>query len=142
MEEFMSRFTMLENVVRSFVLLGITCCAFAQQPAQTQTKPAPARPAGGPARPVHPPLFFSEAWKQPSTPPAPADHGAWPASPDDVSNPHLKLQLYRAASKHLMISGASESDTNPLNLWNGVCSSPIAATLRDKDNYVDLTGLA
>jgi hypothetical protein len=32
--------------------------------------------------------------------------------------------------------------SDPANLWTGVCMSPVAATLRHKDNYVDLTGLA
>ena len=32
--------------------------------------------------------------------------------------------------------------TDPPNLWTGVCQTPVAATLRDKNNYVDLTGLA
>jgi hypothetical protein len=31
--------------------------------------------------------------------------------------------------------------TDPPNLWTGVCQTPVAATLRDKNNYVDLTGL-
>src|SRR4029078_4433315 len=29
-----------------------------------------------------------------------------------------------------------------VDLWNGLASSPVAVTLRDKRNYVDLTGLA
>ena len=32
--------------------------------------------------------------------------------------------------------------TDPPNLWTGVCQTAVAATLRDKNNYVDLTGLA
>jgi hypothetical protein len=32
--------------------------------------------------------------------------------------------------------------TDPPNLWTGVCQTPVAATLRDKANYVDLTGAA
>jgi len=32
--------------------------------------------------------------------------------------------------------------TDPPNLWTGVCQTPVAATLRDKNSYVDLTGLA
>jgi len=32
--------------------------------------------------------------------------------------------------------------TDPPNLWTGVCGTPVAATLRDRGNYVDLTGLA
>jgi hypothetical protein len=37
---------------------------------------------------------------------------------------------------------AAGSATDPPNLWTGVCQTPVAATLRDKSNYVDLTGLA
>jgi len=32
--------------------------------------------------------------------------------------------------------------TDPPNLWTGVCSTPIAVTLRDRNSYVDLRGLA
>ena len=32
--------------------------------------------------------------------------------------------------------------TDPPNLWTGVCLSGVAVTLRDRNNYVDLTGLA
>jgi hypothetical protein len=31
---------------------------------------------------------------------------------------------------------------DPVNLWTGACLNPVAATLRDKNNYVDLTGEA
>jgi hypothetical protein len=37
---------------------------------------------------------------------------------------------------------AAGQPTDPPNLWTGVCQTPIAVTLRDKTNYVDLTGLA
>jgi hypothetical protein len=36
----------------------------------------------------------------------------------------------------------SGQPTDPPNLWTGVCNTPVAATLRDRANYVDLTGLA
>lgn len=32
--------------------------------------------------------------------------------------------------------------SDPPNLWTGVCPQPVAATLRDRNNYVNLTGLA
>ena len=32
--------------------------------------------------------------------------------------------------------------SDPPNLWTGVCGTAVAATLRDRANYVDLTGLA
>jgi hypothetical protein len=36
----------------------------------------------------------------------------------------------------------SGQPTDPPNLWTGVCMTPVAVTLRDRDHYVDLTGLA
>jgi len=37
---------------------------------------------------------------------------------------------------------AAGQPTDPPNLWTGVCQTPVAATLRDRTRYVDLTGLA
>jgi hypothetical protein len=37
---------------------------------------------------------------------------------------------------------AAGQRTDPPNLWTGVCQTPVAATLRDKTHYADLTGLA
>jgi hypothetical protein len=37
---------------------------------------------------------------------------------------------------------AAGSRTDPPNLWTGVCQTPVAATLRDRNNFVDLTGQA
>jgi hypothetical protein len=37
---------------------------------------------------------------------------------------------------------AAGQPTDPPNLWTGVCQTPVAVTLRDRSNYVDLTGLA
>jgi hypothetical protein len=32
--------------------------------------------------------------------------------------------------------------TGPISIWTGLTKAPVAVTLRDKNNYVDLTGLA
>ena len=37
---------------------------------------------------------------------------------------------------------AAGQPTDPPNLWTGVCQTAVAATLRDRARYVDLTGLA
>ncbi|HXD76077.1 MAG TPA: hypothetical protein VN628_20170, partial [Vicinamibacterales bacterium] len=41
----------------------------------------------------------------------------------------------------LTISGAATGAT-PINLWTGLATEPIAVLLRDKKNYLDLSGLA
>jgi len=112
------------------MLVAIGSSAWAQQ------APAPARPAA-PAV-MRPPLFFSEGWKRL---PAPVDdHGAWPASPEGVSNPNLELRFYGPSGKDLqLVAGNGQGDVTPLNLWTGMTRSPSAAALRDKSNFVDLS---
>jgi hypothetical protein len=87
---------------------------------------------------ARPPLFLSESWKALSTPQD--EHGAWPASQEAVSSPSLQLTLHGTSAKEIVLVGVRGSaDLYPLNLWNGTTTSPSAATLRDRNNYVDLT---
>ncbi len=134
MEGFMSRHHAMLGA--GLMLLGIASVALAQQPAQ-ESRPAPARQAA-PA-PMRPPLFFSEGWKRL---PAPVDdHGAWPASPEGVSNPNLELKFYGPSGKDIqLVAGNGQGDVTPLNLWTGMTTFPSAAALRDKNNFVDLSG--
>src|SRR4051812_36133923 len=89
----------------------------------------------GPARP---PLFFSESWKALPTPTD--DHGEWPAGQSGVASPNLQLSLLGPSGKDItLVAVRGRADVYPLNLWTGVTTSPVGATLRDKDNYADLT---
>ena len=82
----------------------------------------------------HPPLFFSEGWKQTEA----EEH---PFTQDAVTNPNLELKLYGNA-KEMLLTGANGGGVdNPVRIFMGLCG-PCAATLRDRNNYVDLTGLA
>jgi hypothetical protein len=123
------------------VALGLTISAATGAMAQEHAPGAATTPAAARPRVVRPPMFIDENWKQPTVPVSPTDH-AWPAQTDDVASANLTLQFYGADSKKLLLSGTHENDLNPLNWWNGICDSPIAVTLKDKDNYIDLTGLA
>ena len=121
--------------------MGLANCAMAQEHPAGEAAPTGERAAPRP-RVVRPPVFIDENWKQPTVPVSPTDH-AWPAQTDDVASGNLTLQFYGMdAAKKLLLSGNHQTDTNPLNWWNGICDSPVAVTLKDKDNYVDLTGLA
>ena len=119
------------TIAAALIALGVVCSAFAQS--------APAAP-GGAARPAptRPPLFFGESWKQLSTPPD--DHGAWPASQGGVSNPHLQLTLHGASGKEIqLVAVRGSADVYPVNLWTGTTTTPSGASLRDRNNFVDLT---
>jgi hypothetical protein len=108
-------------------MLGILPGILAQQP-----PPAPA--AGGA---VILPLLFREEWRQPPYEGELTDekrriiHLA-----DAVGNPNLELKLYGPDSKDLLMA----QHEGRHDLWTGLVLSPIAATLRDKTRYIDLTG--
>jgi hypothetical protein len=88
-----------------------------------------------PSNPRIPSLFFTETWRQTGL--------ERDVDNDVLSNPSLELHLYGAASRQIQIAPTTPNTRqDPPNLWTGICNGPVAATLRDKSNYVDLTGRA
>ena len=59
-------------------------------------------------------------------------------TPAVVTNPRLEARLYGADAK---VVRAAEHEGR-VDLWNGMSTTPVAITLRDRRNYVDLTGPA
>jgi hypothetical protein len=122
------------------ILLGIGYGAFAQQ-GDAPKPPAPAKggkggggKGGGKA--TRPPLFFHEEWKQ-----GPAG-GENPVGAINVSSANLELKLYGPSSKEMSVTGNAGDENNPIHLWTGLCTTACGATLRDKNSFADLTGLA
>ena len=103
----------------AFVVLGST--AFAQQ-APPATRPA---------------MLFREEWRLPKHD-GPATDENMHFTPEVVTNERLEGKLYGPGSS---VVRAAEHEGR-IDLWNGLATSPVAFTLRDKRNYVDLTGLA
>src|SRR6266496_4281479 len=102
------------------VVVMWTVVAFAQQPPATR-----------------PPLLFREEWRLPPHAGAPTDENMrFTASV--VANEHLEAKLYGTGSAPVR---AAEHEGR-IDLWTGLATSPVALTLRDKRNYLDLTGLA
>jgi len=58
-----------------------------------------------------------------------------------VSNPNLELKLY-GQNHDVLITGAVATENNPPHVWTGTCTTACAVALRDKTNFVDITGLA
>src|SRR2546421_686010 len=119
------------------LLMIAASVTFGQQPGQPLN---PNRAAPGPDAAFgrllggHPPLFFSEKWKQ-------TEKEEHPIRQENVSNPNLELKLYGSANGGMQLTGNGEPE-NPNRIFMGTCLNPCAATLRDKNSYVDLTGLA
>jgi hypothetical protein len=115
--------------------LGLAVILYAQAPGGT---PGEGRGRGpGRATVTVPGIFIDETWKRPANEP-----GQVPWTQANVASPNLELHVYGPDAKNLTISGSPDSQTGPINLWTGLCTAPVAATLRDRNNYVDLSGLA
>jgi hypothetical protein len=122
-------------MLHRLIPFAIVAAAFAQQPAQ-QTSPTPAPAAARPGERTgkRAPLFFRETWKT-----AASEHAI---AQDQVVSPNLELKLYGPSAGELQAVGNADDPSNPPHVWTGLCTGPAAVALRDKDNYVDLTGLA
>jgi hypothetical protein len=114
-----------------FAIAGL---ALAQQPAEQSSQPAPAAVRPGERSGSRTPLFFRETWKT-----VKSEHAA---TQDQVSNANLELKLYGPSANDVQAVGNADDPSNPPHVWTGLCTAPVAVALRDKDNYVDLTGLA
>jgi hypothetical protein len=106
---------------------------FAQQGTQA---PAPAgrgqRP--GPVEDNRPPLFLRETWKEPA-------NGASeiPVTQEYVLSPNLEMKLYGAGGKEVNVVHHASPKDEPTYIWSGLTTSSWAVTVRDKNNYADLS---
>ena len=87
--------------------------------------------------PSRPALLFKEDWKLPPHQGAPTDENMR-FTPAVVTNPNIEAKLY---GTHSSVIRAAEHEGR-FDLWTGMATSPVAVTLRDKRNFVDLTGLS
>ena len=134
----MSRRVVTLSILNCALVLGIFTAAFTamgQEPAKGGAKEG--APKGGKGKgPARPPLFFREEWKQT---PAGGEHALMAES---VGNPDLTLNFVGSTAKELLLTGNAGDENNPIHVWTGMCTTPCAFTLKHKNSYADLTGLA
>jgi hypothetical protein len=116
---------------RSILAFLASACALTASVGAQQPAPRPQTPSLAKL----PPLFFSETWKQTGL--------ERNVDNDVLASTNLELKLYGATAKEIQIAPTTPNNRqDPPNLWTGICNGPVAATLRDRNNYVDLTGRA
>lgn len=84
-----------------------------------------------------PPLLFREEWRLVPHEGAATDDNQR-VTPAVVTNEHLEVKVLGPSAA---VVRAAEHEGR-VDLWNGLATSPIAVLLRDKRNFLDLTGLA
>jgi hypothetical protein len=148
---------------RRLILFALAVCAMAAARGIRAAQQPPPQPA---PHPVYPPVFLRESWRQ-TGPEHGVDQGILtnpnlelrlydPSAreiPTYRQNPPTGSRPSDWGGPSCIQSAGFNQDppptttpqgnpTDPPNLWTGVCQTPVAATLRDKNRYVDLTGLA
>ena len=105
---------------------------------------APAAPAAAQPQETTPPLLFKEQWQQSPnavgipTSPRRSQNKYWLASQTAVVNPNLEVKLYGAEAKNVTVY----LHEGRYDLWTGLVGSPVAVLLKDRNSFIDLTGLA
>jgi hypothetical protein len=131
----MRRHSSLQAAAMAVALAAFGIGASAQQRGQAAEGRGGGRGAAEQA--TRPPLLFREAWKQPPYTGQLTDQ-ARRVTQAAVSNPQLELTLYGPDAKDIEVY----EHEGRLDLWSGMTTSPVAVTLKDRDHYLDLTGLA
>ena len=134
----MQRCVSVKTTVGFLVMLGMVCGAFAQQAPREQGAAA----GGGEARSraTVAPLFLKVEWVRP---PSQEDTKVrYTPVQENVSDPNVEIKYYGAGARQILTTGAPGSDVTPYGVWTGTAQSPFAITFKQKNNYVDLTGLA
>jgi hypothetical protein len=122
-------------------IAGLVVWAFAAS-AQTPAPPptstgAPTPGTQKPGMTPRPPMLFSETWRLPPHTGEQTDENMR-VTPAVVTNPRLEVKLYGPDARVIRASIHEER----VDLWTGMAASPVAITLRDRNNYVDLTDAA
>jgi hypothetical protein len=119
-----------DRTVAAVGLVFWACAAFAQTPAVSGQAPPPAQA-------TRPPLLFKEEWREPPVVGERTDENQR-FTPAVVTNDRIEAKLYGPDAK--VIRAARHEGR--VDLWTGLATSPVGVTLKDKRNYMDLTGLA
>src|ERR1700693_6130450 len=141
----------MPRLIRTVSVLGVLSLCLAGAAWLAGQAPAARGPQGPPPagqqpqrslRTVYPPLFFREDWKlDPNAPNVNnADEPEHPIGQGDVANPNLEVHVYGdKGGTRISDQTYNNNITYAMTL---LCSSNCAITLRDKNNDVDLSGLA
>lgn len=120
------------RIIRGMLRHITTCALFCAAAAALGSASTAAQGRGN----APPPLFFKEPWQINGPAHAIAMGEAV------LTNANLELKLYGPSANAADPDKRIWISTPPTNIWTGMTTTPFAATVRDKENYVDLRGLA
>jgi hypothetical protein len=122
-----------QSVARTILTAGLVLSALAASAQTAQTSAEIAQSAQSPAITSRPPQLVNEVWQLPPHTGEPNDENMR-FTPAVVTDPRIEVMLYGLDSA---VVRAAEHEGR-IDLWNGMAMSPVAVTLRDRRNYVNL----
>ena len=130
----MLRCPAVKATVGFLAVFGLMSGAFAQEKGTA---------GGGEAQPraTAAPLFLKVEWVRPVS----QENTKVRYTPvqENIADPNVEIKYYGPGAKQILTTGVPGSDVQPYGVWTGTAESgPFAITFRDKNNFVDLTGLA
>jgi hypothetical protein len=114
-----------------------TLTAAARFDSQASAQSKPAEGTQKPAMTPRPPVLFSETWRLPPHTGEPNDENMR-FTPAAVTNPRVEVKLYGLDASVIRAAVHEER----VGLWTGMATSPVAITLRDRGNFMDLSDAA
>ena len=84
-----------------------------------------------------PPLFLRENWKDPLLTDQKQEPGV---RQDHLESANLELKLYGPSEKDIRLVHHAAPQDDPTYIWSGSSPTNWALTLRDQNNFADLTG--
>jgi len=123
----------MKTAMKFLIPLCVAALAFAQDNGKKKKETAP------PFVPQdhRPGLFFKEDFK-----PLPDDVHIAPLTQEFITNANLELKMYGPGKDMLQLDHSPLPKDDPYFVWTGLTPEPWAVAFRDKNSYVDLTGLA
>ena len=119
----------------------LLCTSVGAQKPGVAASPTGAAARDLPATPP-PPLFIGEPWKLGKKADGSVETDQVPVTQQNISAGSLELELIGPSAKDIQATGIPGNKGNPLHVWTGLCTTPCGVAFRNKQNYVDLTGLA
>lgn len=118
------------SIARPILTAGLVTLTLA---AAAQTSRESALPGQSPVS--RPPLLLKETWQLPPHTGEPTDENMR-FTPSVVTDARIEARLYGPDAS---VIRAAEHEGR-IDLWTGMAASPVAVTVRDRRNYVDLRG--
>ena len=131
------RLTPAARSLRHASIVAVAALGLVMTASAAQQPVAPAPATQKPGMTPRPPLLFSEPWRLPAHTGEQTDENMR-FTPAVVTNPRLEVTLHGPDAAVVRAAVHEER----VDLWNGMAASPVAITLRDRRNFVDLTDAA